>query len=513
MSPSLKYVFINEHNDLDIYLFISVDIAGLPNGSYLFQPVYAEPQQKLSKNLKLIPTPILLNVAVPLINIARNISNILENTCYNKSHDTCLNHYLKQMKNRVVSDMSNLEILQYLKIAPLADKFVYNIFKVEHLDLIGQTNHSTSFDDPVLQSFVKIGSYSIFNYSLNLDGVFLAEEGFNQTTVPSNVVSNNLSVPNNCFISHHVCIFECTNFKAIYTSDSDNDYLIYNVVLRQDPWILAVLSIACLGVIFCVAILIFIFVRIFKKDIFEGNPVLSVLLLLTLTVMYASVVPFALEVTFETEFRSILSNYLCLTRSLAVSLSYSCAFSLMLSRCVMLATVAYEAGFMSHITGHVQSLLCLFMIAVQGALSLQSVENCQDLFAHNTFLYTLSYDFLLLGLLFCSCPFIYRSQRNYKEGRYFAISIIFIVLVWITWLTAFVIVDDSWKLAIVCCGLLGTASSILGAVFIPRTYLMTSAVVRDSLTSALPSLAFASSTSVLDLNYSNAQVSTVPRMY
>lgn len=479
--------------------------------------MYAEPQQKLWKNRKLIPSSILLNVAVPLINIARNISNILENICYNKSHDTCLNHYLKQVKNHYISDMTNLEILQFLKISPSADKFVYNIFKVEHLALIGQTNHSTTFDDDlVLQSFVKIGTYSIFNYSLSLDSLFLGEEGFNETvvsTVSSNVVSNNLSVPNNCFLSHHVCIFECMNFKAIYTSDSDNDYLIYNVVLRQDPWILAVLSIACLGVVFCVAILIFIFVRIFKKDIFEGNPVLSVLILLTLTIMYASVVPFALEVTFETEFRSILSNYLCLTRSLAVSLSYSCAFSLMLSRCVMLATVAYEAGFMSHITGHVQSLLCLFMIAVQGALSLQSVENCQDLFAHNSFLYTLSYDFLLLGLLFCSCPFIYRSQRNYKEGRYFAISIVLIVLVWITWLTAFVLVEDRWKMAIVCCGLLGTASSILGAVFIPRTYLMTSAVVRDSLTSALPSLAFASSTSVLDLNYSNAQVSTVPRMY
>lgn len=259
------------------------------------------------------------------------------------------------------------------------------------------------------------------------------------------------------------------------------------------------------GVFFCLAILIFIFVRLCKKDVFEGNPVLSVLLLLTVTVMYASVVPFTLEISSDSEFH-YSTNYICLARSLAVTLSYSCAFSLMLSRAVMLATVAYEAGFMSHITGHVQSLLCLFMVAVQGALALQSVENCEEIFSGTSFVYVLSYDVLLLGLLVCACPFIYRSQRNYREGMYFAIAVGLVAVFWTAWLAVYIILGDRWKVVVLCVGLLGTASIIMCAVFIPRTYLMTSAVVRDNLASALPSLAFASSTSVLDLNYANMQV-------
>lgn len=487
-------------------------ISALPESAYILQPIYAESQQTLIKTRKIIPSPILIDLAIPLITIAKNVTNILETNCHNRTlfDKTCFRGQKTTRNFQQINEIYPMDVVNYLKIGPIMDRFVYNIFKVEHFDLLNQkfeNQSSNSSDDAVLQSLLKVGTYNIFNYSLTFDGLYIIEDEIisNETL---NTTYTTDGVEYICSKNHRVCITECINYRLNY-DDSDNDFLLYNVFLKQESWILAILSIASIGVVFCVAILIFIFVRLCKKDIFEGNPVLSVLLLLTLTIMYASVVPFALEVTFETEFRSTLSNYLCLIRSLAVTLSYSCCFSLMLSRSVMLATVAYEASFMSHITGHVQSLLCLFMIAVQGALSLQSIENCQDLFGNNSFLYCLSYDFLLLGLLLFSCPFIYRTQRNYKEGMYFAIATVLIVLSWIGWLTAYVIVGEKWKMVAICSGLLATASSILGAVFIPRTYLMTSAVVRDSLTSALPSLAFASSSSVLDLNYTNAQVCTV----
>lgn len=389
--------------------------------------------------------------------------------------------------------MSNRDILNSLKIEPIYDKFFYNVFKIERIDAFPQTNISLDeTNSSVVQSFIKAGRYSLFNYTLMLDGAYITDD--------ENVTENETDV---CSINHRVCTKECANFRPQVTVQTD--LMSYMISLKQDSWVLAILAVASLGVVFCIAILIFIFVRLCKKDVFEGNPVLSVLLLLTLTVMYASVVPFALDVSSDSEFRNTISDYVCLARSLAATLSYSCAFSLMLSRTIMLATVAYEAGFMSHITGHVQSLLCLFMVAVQGALSLQAVENCEEFSSGTSFIYTLSYDILLLGLLVCSCPFIYRSQRNYKEGLYFAISIVLVAIFWVAWLTSYVFFSERHKVIIACIGLLGTSSIILGVVFIPRTYLMTSAVVRDNLASALPSLAFASSTSVLDLNYSNTQ--------
>lgn len=419
--------------------------------------------------------------------------------CNDSLNNTCLKNTVN--KNIEIPPLNNKEILNFLKIEPIYDKFFYNIYKVENLDSFSQsldnvTSESLVYEtNGVLQSFVKVGRYSLFNYTLMLDSLYLEDSIGNY--------SQENDTANSCSTNHRVCVMHCLNYKP---PRPIQDIMNLTITLKQDPWVLAVLAIATLGVVFCLAILIFIFVRLCKKDVFEGNPVLSVLLLLTLTVMYASVVPFALDVSSDIEFKTVTSDFLCVFRILAVTLCYSCAFSLMLSRSIMLATVAYEAGFMSHITGHVQSLLCLFMVAVQGALSLQAIENCDELFTGTSFIYLLSYDTLLLGLLLCSCPFIYHSQRNYREGLYFAIAITLTAVFWIGWLSAYVIFDNKWKFIIICVGLLGTSSIIMGVIFIPRTYLMTSAVVRDNLASALPSLAFASSTSVLDLNYSNTQV-------
>lgn len=473
----------------------------MPDGTYIIFPTYADLQLKLSKTPQIIPSPLLMDIASPILNIARNFSVFFNDRCNDTVQNISCIKKIKSTKNIEVPTLNNKEILNFLKIEPIYDKFFYDIYKIENLDTFTQTVDNLSSENllyettDVLQSFIKIGRYSLFNYTLLLDGLYIEEGNYSLENETYNI----------CSLNHRVCMKECLNFKPPQPLQPDATPLM--ITLKQDPWILAVLAIASLGVVFCLAISIFIFVRLCKKDIFEGNPVLSVLLLLTLTVMYASVVPFALDVSSESEFRSNTMDYICLARSLAVTLSYSCAFSLMLSRTIMLATVAYEAGFMSHITGHVQSLLCLFMVAVQGALSLQAIENCEDLFTGIAFLYVLSYDILLLGILVCSSPFIYRSQRNYKEGLYFAIAICFVGIFWVAWLTAYILFDDKWKVIIACTGLLGTASILLGVIFIPRTYLMTSAVVRDHLASALPSLAFASSTSVLDLNYSNPQVS------
>lgn len=367
------------------------------------------------------------------------------------------------------------------------DAFAQTLENVTSESLVYSTNGA-------LQSFVKIAKFSLFNYTLMIDNVYFEDGNFTHENETEEL----------CSVNHKVCVKNCLNYQTPKTPQRDKINIM--ITLKQEPWVLAVLAVATLGVFFCLAILIFIFVRLCKKDVFEGNPVLSVLLLLTVTIMYASVVPFTLEISSESELPTITSNYICFARSLAVTLSYSCAFSLMLSRAIMLATVAFEAGFMSHITGHVQSLLCLFMIAVQGALCLQSVENCEEIFSGISFMYVLSYDVLLLALLVCSGPFIYRSQRNYREGMYFAIAIVLIAVFWVSWLTAYILLPDKWKIIVICVGILGTASIIMCVIFIPRTYLMTSAVVRDNLASALPSLAFASSTSVLDLNYANTQV-------
>jgi hypothetical protein len=76
----------------------------------------------------------------------------------------------------------------------------------------------------------------------------------------------------------------------------------------------------------------------------------------------------------------------------------------------------------------------------------------------------------------------------------------------IGWITAYMFVPRNWQDAAITGGLIGTATIILVTVFIPRTYLMMTAIVRDHLASALPSLAYTSTTSIQDINYRSTQV-------
>ncbi|KAJ8940608.1 hypothetical protein NQ318_004804 [Aromia moschata] len=235
-----------------------------------------------------------------------------------------------------------------------------------------------------------------------------------------------------------------------------------------------------------------------RRDILEGNPILTISLLLAVMLLFCSVLPFSLDYNNNTK------HQLCLARSLAVTLGYAMVFSLLLSRCILLATASKEIGFMSHIAGPVQAFLCLFIFGVQAALNLQIVGRCLDIFQGYSFVYLMSYNVMLLLLLLCLCPLIYKCQRNYREGKYFTFAIILTIVVWSVWLPCYAIVGGDWKEPMLCLGLVSTAGIFLGTVFIPRTYLITIAAARDKITSALPSLATA--TSAMDIYRTSTQV-------
>ncbi|KAJ8977945.1 hypothetical protein NQ317_017413 [Molorchus minor] len=149
---------------------------------------------------------------------------------------------------------------------------------------------------------------------------------------------------------------------------------------------------------------------------------------------------------FSLEYNKYTRHHLCLARSLAVTLGYALVFSLLLSRCILLATVSKEIGFMSHIAGPVQAFFaCLYL-------------------------------------------------GNYRESKYFTIAIVLTTVVWGIWLPLYATLERDWKEPILCLGLVSTAGIFLGTIFIPRTYLITSAAARDKITSTLPSLATATST-------------------
>ena len=159
----------------------------------------------------------------------------------------------------------------------------------------------------------------------------------------------------------------------------------------------------------------------------------------------------------------------------------------------MLATADDVDGLPGHVSGFTQSALFIFMSGIQIALMVQewflqgpaayvevvhieryTMEKCKwnDTGDQYSILYKLSYAMLLLLLQMLINPFIVKSKRNYKEGLLFSIGSCLMVIIWIGWVTMYVIMGNNfgvhWHDKSICCGLLVCPTALLIVIFIPK---------------------------------------------
>lgn len=381
-------------------------------------------------------------------------------------------------------------------------QFILNVLKMEANHFDGYTVYHKIPDET--EFYEHFGSFKIIDDKWS----FVSDE-VNQTSTPN--VCKSSPTGN---VSGTDCTY-CSNYDAIYRQhfqEVNDPRMFHNMVeWRSESWVAAIVSVSAVGVICCLAIATFILVRLCKRDILEGNPSFSFLLLLSIIFTYGSILPFAFRVVDDHHF---LRGLFCAARLFGTSLSYALLFSIMLARSLMLASCDQDGGFMSHINGYHQTVLCFFIAAVQIGLSFQfwavnwrflPEDMCSPMTDGYLFILSLCYDMFLLILLVCTAPFIIRSKRNYHEGGYFASASFLCLLVWIGWLAGYIFLPSEFNDIFVVSGLCGTATILLVTVFIPRTYLMMTGIVRDHLASALPSLAYQSSNSVVDVNYRSTQ--------
>ncbi|XP_055546100.1 protein bride of sevenless [Wyeomyia smithii] len=272
--------------------------------------------------------------------------------------------------------------------------------------------------------------------------------------------------------------------------------------IKQEPWVAAGLTVSSLGILFCLAILIFIIVRICLDDVMEGNPLSSMLLLVSLIFQFASFLPFCLEYTgYIPEFLHRADNFntwntLCVVKLFLVSVCYCFTFSILLCRSIMLASIGSEGGFLSHVNGYLQSVICVFSALVQLGLSSQlaivfhaNTRNisCNDIYFGNWFWGIIAYDGVLLAALVILSPYVFKSQRNYREGLLLVTGSILCLIIWSTWIPLSMF-GYEWREAAVSLGLVATATAILVGVMVPRCFLMVRSISRADLVQALPSL-------------------------
>ncbi|XP_034254330.1 uncharacterized protein LOC117653074 [Thrips palmi] len=271
----------------------------------------------------------------------------------------------------------------------------------------------------------------------------------------------------------------------------------------REAWVATVLTVAVLGTMAATAVAFFIASRILAGDILEGSATLSLLLLLSLLVAYGSALPYCVRGG-GVDGEGGLA--LCGLRLLAAPLAHSLLLAVMLGRALMLAACDHDGGLLSHVSGPLQAALCFFTVAVQVALSVQlavllTPAECAWL-SGPRFLLLLAYDMLLLVLLAATAPFICTSRRNYREGMFFAATTAVLVAVWLAWLCLYAVGGHAWRDAAVGGGVTACATAVLLGVFIPRTYLMAGAMVRDKLAAQLPALA--RDASITDLAFREA---------
>lgn len=297
--------------------------------------------------------------------------------------------------------------------------------------------------------------------------------------------------------------------------------------IKSEAWVAAGLTIAILGVVISLSILIFIIVRISMDDVLEGNPIGTLLLIISIIILFCSFIPFSMEYTCNNNspmdsqsmqmFNDVL-NVHCSVKVFIITLCYSIVFSVLLCRTVMLASIGSEGGFLSHVNGYIQSIICLLSTLVQVGLSTELLIfmytatngsiSCDNIYYGNWFWALLAYDFCLLLILVILLPYMFRSQRNYREGFLILIGIILCLIVWSTWIPI-ASFGNWWRDFAVPLGAQGTGWAILGGILIPRTFLIVRGIARSDLAQALPSLTSLSFANNNNNQYVSEQVNNI----
>ncbi|CRL02039.1 CLUMA_CG015376, isoform A, partial [Clunio marinus] len=504
---SVEYIKTIRDSSNESLIFVPLtlrdfDMTELPNNSF----ISLETEIDLSKlnnfsNPLIITTPSeLISFISTFLEVCKSVNNAIWKNC----NQTTSSMRINLAKCEIFDDLhvpesiptTNVrEMLRLLQLEPLESQMTYNIFE-KFTSTTNDTNHSSEFK--------KIATT---NYVTNVTTVYMSEQQ-EMISMGSLIQCERLIMIKNSSQQHHVIDAFDLNEKfppEIKNFDFDSNGVeseIYNWQIRSELWVAIGLTVATLGILLCMAILVFIIVRICMEDVLEGNPIGSVMMLLALIAQFASFFPFTIEyVSFRQDLNSSshaieVFNSMCIIKIFVVSVCYCLTFSLLLSRAIMLASIGSEGGFLSHVNGYIQSIICIFSFLVQLGLSTQLLimmhanqrhVTCENVYYGHWFWGIIAYDGILLLLLVVLSPFIFKSQRNYREGILIVITSGLCLVCWTIWIPLSMI-DDNFREMMISLGVQATGWVILSSLMVPRCVLIVKSIARSDFTQALPSL-------------------------
>lgn len=392
-------------------------------------------------------------------------------------------------------------MLKLLQLESLENQITYNIFE-KFTSNANETSHSSELKKIVTS-----------NYVTNVTTVYMSDQqdmislgSLFQCEKPPPVVHHSTS-QNGTQHHHHIDAFELDEKFPPEANGFDLDTAgdmteVYNWQIRSELWVAIGLTVSTLGILLCMAILTFVIIRICMEDVLEGNPIGSVVMLVALIAQFASFFPFTIEYAgFKQDLHNTnqaieVFNSMCIIKIFVVSVCYCLTFSLLLSRAIMLASIGSEGGFLSHVNGWIQSIICIFSFLVQLGLSTQLLimmhanqrhVTCENVYYGNWFWGIIGYDAMLLIMLVILTPFIFKSQRNYQEGILIVVTSFLCLLCWSIWIPLSMI-NNNFREMMIPLGVQATSWIILSSLMVPRCFLIVRSIARSDFTQALPSL-------------------------
>lgn len=415
---------------------------------------------KRKVSLSLVPSEFIA-IGATLLEITKSINIAIWKNC----NQTEGKLKLSECNSSVYEDLSILEniptyeiknLLKLMQMEFLENSMNYNLFQ----------KFTSTFNETIHSSELK--KLSTTNYVTNVTTVYNLNNKDNQLLTLGSL----FKCPRHKNHTKHENTFNLDdplNIRDLIESETEFMDMYWQV--RSELWVAVGLTISTLGILLCLAILIFIIVRICMEDVLEGNPIGSIVLLIALIFQFTSFLPFTVEyVGYREDLHNTMQaieifNSLCIIKIFLISVCYCLTFSLLLSRAIMLASIGSEGGFLSHVNGYIQSIICVFSFLVQVGLSTQLLimmhannrhVTCETVYYGNWFWGIIGYDGALLVMLVFLSPFIFKSQRNYQEGVLIVICGILCLVCWTVWIPLSML-GNNWREIMVPLGVQVTA--------------------------------------------------------
>ncbi|CAK9808146.1 Protein bride of sevenless [Anthophora quadrimaculata] len=380
-----------------------------------------------------IHSPHLLGIGKAIVELAQLLQDLQKRNCPRGIETSCV---MPRFNPHTRVDIRNVDVYNALRIIPKSHSIKYIVAMRSQQGLIDMATYRI---EPANSKF-RISP---------------------ESRVPK--------MPKLCLKKHVKNCEGCANFKKRFGPRGVTKDTLDRGLLKPGNWIPIFLTVVVCGTFACGVIAVFIIYRFIVEDVLDGNPALTIVLILANVFTLQTVFPFCINDDY------LGAESLNSRKILVTTLAFGLDFSVMLSRAFFL--VFSKGGvFTAHINGYLQGLMVFFMFCVQLAISVMffvlNTDESAVVVRSLIFIALLGYDIFLLISLFVVCFFISQLPRNYREGKCFFGTSIGLLIAWAIWLTCFILVEPECRDMVVCFGILSTAYLIIIGVLIPRTYYM-----------------------------------------